>query len=172
MATNANRTDAAAKRRRIHNCVARNDMNGLRKAINELYDKTESPLISSGGVKRIESFAAMVEAWILAVVLRPNTALAREMCLNVMHTHVSFGMSNEDYLMISNQVESCSPDEFSTTEWCKGTALEGIAKPTRHIKLFADTDGGVMQHVPARTLGRIDEQASEGKEESHVQAEM
>ena len=127
---------ATRLRRRIHLSVAKNDLDMLCDAIDQLYDD-ESPLRHTGEVKSLANYAPMVEAYILARLHSPeDSAIRRETHLNLLHTHAAFGMSRGDYETILRQCDTIT--DAASDEWCKGTGLEGLVKPQRHARLFVD----------------------------------
>lgn len=136
MSENPARVAAAQKRLEMHRAVAAGDETQLRRAMNELYDLEASPLLPSGDVKRAAAFAPIVEAWILASVF--DSALRNEMALNVLHTYKSFGLAEEDYERMYDELQLFmdKPTDLATKVWCAETPLEGLVKPARHLKLF------------------------------------
>ena len=133
------RAQASAQRRALHQAISRADLDGMREAIHNLYVDADSPLKSVVGsdVKRIDTYAPLVEAVILARIYAAETPLWKEMQLNLRHTHKAFGVSEEDYLCISQQLDGFkSVSDALNVDWCVNTCLHGRVKPFRHIKLF------------------------------------
>ena len=141
------RAEAATYRKSLHMAIARQDLDEMRSVIHQLYVAEESPLKAMGEVKRMETYAPMIEAAIVARVYVPGTPVCKEMMLNFEHTHAKFGVATTDYESIMRQLEDVdaggSPQEV---DWCAGTALHGRVKPFRHARLFSrspqDTSGG------------------------------
>ena len=149
------RTDAAHKRMRMHKAVATCDLDALRAAINELYDPKTSPLAGSG-MKTVRAYAPMIEAAILARIFAPGSAVQKEMDLNLKHTRKSFGITDDEYASILDQLSTATRPESdsdssdadeglvheqrtsvcTSTDWCIGTSMHGKVKPARHIKFF------------------------------------
>lgn len=148
------RTDAAHKRMRMHKAVATCDLEALREAINELYDPQTSPL-AGAGMKSVRAYAPMIEAAILARIFAPGSAVQREMDLNLKHTRKSFGITDDEYASILDQLDTVAGDDSddsdsepedavqckrssacTSTDWCVGTSLHGKVKPARHLKFF------------------------------------
>ena len=138
---------AAVRRRALHRAIAERDLEAMRRSIHELYVDEESPLRRLGEVKRVATYAPLVEATILARAYAHGTALDKEMRLNFRHTHASFGLSRSDHDRIDAQIravvkaggEGGTDDALggcADAEWCSGTPLHGRVKPRRHLRLF------------------------------------
>lgn len=129
------RTQAAVHRRALHRAVARGDLAAMRSALHELYVDEASPLRQMDKpLRRVETYAPIVEAAILARVLAPASAACAEMALNLEHTHVKFGLPPHDYAAIVAQLDrvEATGDDPHGVAWCAGTCLEGKVKPWRH----------------------------------------
>jgi hypothetical protein len=146
--------EAARRRKDLHRAIAQRDVQRMRRSIHELYVDEESPLRRLGEVKRVETYAPLVEATILARAYARGTALDKEMRLNFRHTHASFGLSRDDHDRIVAQIEEmedggaggASDDPIGgrqDAEWCDGTPLHGRVKPRRHVRLF--TSEGIVK---------------------------
>ena len=128
-------TEARRHRRALHLAVARGDVQGMRAAMHDLYVHETSPLRRMDeAVKRVETYAPVVEAAILARALAPNTPLCRETALNLEHTHAKFGIPPGDYDTVVAQLDEPDP---RSVDWCVGTCLHGRVKPWRHEAMFA-----------------------------------
>ena len=57
----------------------------MRAAIHDLYVDDDSPLREMGDVRRIETYAPIVEAAVVARIHAPQTPLCKEMLLNLRH---------------------------------------------------------------------------------------
>lgn len=141
--TQAHRAEAAVLRKALHRSVARRDLEDLRKALHDLYANETSPLKQMGDIKRVETYAPMVEAAILACVYAPETMLHKEMLLNLKHTHAKFHVPDDQYEKILTQLESLQMQgiDAHTVDWCADTCLHDIVKPFRHIQLFKNGSG-------------------------------
>lgn len=139
------RTEAATRRKTLHRAVARKDLQMLRKALHELYVDKESPLYEMGEVKRVETYAPIVEAAIAARIYAPTTTVCREMMLNLEHTHEKFGIKEEDYDLILLQLEQLDEGgaDPQSIDWCVGTCLHGRVKPFRHSRLFSSETASI-----------------------------
>lgn len=144
MASQADRTAAAVRRKALHLAIAQRDVHAMRQAIHDLYVDEESPLRKAGEVKRIETYAPMVEATILTHVFARDTPLCKEMALNFEHTHNTFGVSHADYQVVVGQLARIGEEDgldAHDVDWCAGTALHNMVKPWRHESLFGPGRG-------------------------------
>ena len=136
------RQEATQIRKALHASVASCDLQGMRKALHELYTDEQSPLEELGGSTRTDAFAPIVETALLASVYAPNTTVFKEAMLNMRHTYASFGVTSHDYEKIKLQISTCDQENMHDIDWCVDTCLHGRVKPLRHAKLFQ----GVVKH--------------------------
>jgi len=129
------RTEASVRRKALHRAIANGDLEAMREAIHGLYVDEASPLLK-GEVRRIETYAPIVEAAIVARIYAPGTLVSREMDLNLLHTHAKFGVPTQDYEAIVAQLDQLDETDASTIDWCVGTCLHERVKPFRHKNLF------------------------------------
>lgn len=132
------RTEAAACRKEMHRAIAHRDLEAMRAAIHDLYVDDESPLREMGDVRRMETYAPIVEAAIVARIHAPETLLCREMLLNLKHTHAKFGVPEEEYEAILAQLRRLDEGvDAHDVDWCADTCLHTRVKPFRHERLFS-----------------------------------
>lgn len=117
----------------LHRAIVSKDLEAMRVAIHNLYVDESSPLCE---VRRIDTYAPIVEATILARIYAPALPVYREMKLNLLHTHAKFGLSTEDYEVIVAQIDQCDEHNPHGIDWCVGTALHGRVNPFRYKKWF------------------------------------
>ena len=143
-------TEAARRRKSLHRAIADRSIEAMRKALHDLYVDEASPLREMGNIKRVETYAPVVEATILAHAHARQTALCHEMRLNLLHTHAKFGIAEEDYGVIEAQLDRLDDDHVDArdVDWCAGTCLHGKVKPWRHERLF-DAERGQEAPDPA-----------------------
>lgn len=136
--TAAHARTAAERRKEVHRAIAQRDLVQMRQAIAALYIDEDSPLHGLGELQRVETYAPMVEAAIVARIHAGETELCRETALNLRHTHAAFQVPTEDYEAIEAQLAQLDAEDADAhaIDWCAGTCLHGKVKPFRHERLF------------------------------------
>ena len=127
---------AALLRRRVHKAVADNNRDATNTALKELYDTKRGPLVV-GGVNRPETFAPMVEAVGIAVIMQHDD-LADEMWDNVRHLWKGYNLTRKDFNAITDAMEACDTlrdlqrADTTVSDCLRDTALDGRVKLARH----------------------------------------
>lgn len=141
----AARRAASVCRKQLHAAIARRDIEDVRRELTQIYDSRTSPLLKTGGIRRIQAFAPFVEAFLLTFAFEAEadgegSELLQEMQLNFHHTHEAFGLTQADYDCVVKTADSLRGAGMAGLVnhgvFCKGTSLEGLVKPLRHESMF------------------------------------
>ena len=130
---------ASVLRRRIHKAAMANDLPSTNAALGELYaEGSEAPLYAHG-VNRPETFAPLVEATAIAIVLK-HEEYADEMWDNIKHLRRGYKLSDEDFVALGELMEACisattlAEADALAADLLQCTALAGRVRPARHAE--------------------------------------